>query len=779
MCGLKFADKLYIITIVFEIHIISYMVGRFTIGVHTYMLEIFKKRIIRLSIAVFSIIAMAAVTVFELKLTTDVSAATSFETVLAQFPESYRASLRALHETHPNWSFVPFNTGLDWDTVIENEMVLSRNLVPNNIMTLKGVDSVWYATPTSWKSTSITGSYNWSGNKWVEFSGGGWVQASTESVEYIMDPRNWLTENNIFMFEQLSYNSEYQTYAALKSMMDNTWMDCDYAKVGGTTKDYATVLIEVGEEYNVSPVMLCARLIQEKGAGTYNSSTKKYELKDTLANGVATSDGGKTFHAAASGETAYYNMFNIQAAGTTAADVINNGGKEAMNAGWTSQYLAIKGGTSLIASSKIDVGQDTLYFQKFSVVNEKYLYWNQYMQNLLAPVNEGYVVRTTYETNNMLDAYFTFRIPVYENMPDEACAAPSSTSTANPNYKLKTLTVKGTDSSGTTSTLALTPTFNMDTGTYNITVPYKTTSVTIAASAIASTSTVTGTGTKTLAVGKNTYKIVCKSEYGTSKTYTVNITRQEGSTYLTSLAPTTGSFTKAFGKDTVSYTMYVENSVESVKFKYKTESTIANVKIRQGSETTDMGASSSTVTTSALTLKEGTNTIYFDVYPSETDTSSVYTYKVSVVRYTDTTIDYKKLQVSNTYINGFDIGQKVSAAKKLLTVTNGSVKILNSSKEEKADSEIVGTGDYLVIYDNNGKTYKTHRICVYGDVDGTGTVDLFDFAYMKKMILKNSGLSGVYLEAADIYPDSSGLDLFDIAAIKNHILRNGKIAQTR
>ncbi len=757
------------------------------------MLGFCRKHNIKLPIIIFSVAAMLAVTAFELKSTIDIAAATSFEKTLEQFPESYRDSLRKLHEAHPYWNFVAFNTGLDWDEVIngyvnENgdwvatEMLLKRNLVPDGIMTLKGIDSGWYATPTSWKDTKVNGSYNWSANSWVQFSGGGWVQASVEAVEYVMDPRNWLTENNIFMFEQLSYNAASQTYGTLKAMMDDTWMDCDYAKVGGTSKDYATVLIELGKQYNVSPVMLCARLIQEKGAGTYNSSTKKYVLNDTLANGVATSDDGKTFHAAKSGETPYYNMFNIQAAGTTAADVINNGGREAMNAGWTTQYLALKGGIESIVSTKMERGQDTLYFQKFSVVNEKYLYWNQYMQNLLAPVNEGYTVRSTYVENGVLDSSFTFRIPVYENMPETACASPSisgGTSTANPNYKLKSLTVKGKDSSGTTTTLSLTPTFNMDTGTYNITVPYKTTSVTISASAIASTSKVTGTGTKSLSVGKNTFKVVCKSEYGTSKTYTINVTRQEGSTYLTSLAPASGSFTKTFDKDTVSYTMYVDNSVTSIKFKYKTESSIANVKIRQGSTTTDMGAGSSTVTTPAFTLKEGTNTIYFDVYPSASDTSSVYTYKVSVVRYSDTSVDYKKLQTSGSYINGFDIGQKVSSAKKLLTVTNGSVKILDSAKKEKTDSQTVFTGDYLVIYDSNGKTYKTYRIVVYGDVDGTGSVDLFDFAYMKKQILKNSGLSGVYLEAADVYPASSGLDLFDIAAIKNYILRDGKIDQTR
>lgn len=742
------------------------------------MLGFCRKHNIKLPIIIFSVAAMLAVTAFELKSTIDIAAATSFEKTLEQFPESYRDSLRKLHEAHPYWNFVAFNTGLDWDEVIENEMYLSRNLVPDGIMTLKGVDSGWYATPTSWKDTKVNGSYNWSANSWVQFSGGGWVQASVEAVEYVMDPRNWLTENNIFMFEQLSYNAASQTYGTLKAMMENTWMDCDYAKVGGTSKDYATVLIELGKQYNVSPVMLCARLIQEKGAGTYNSSTKKYVLNDTLANGVATSDGGKTFHAAKSGETAYYNMFNIQAAGTTAADVINNGGREAMNAGWTTQYLALKGGVSLIADSKIDVGQDTLYFQKFSVVNEKYLYWNQYMQNLLAPVNEGYTVRSTYVENGVLDSSFTFRIPVYENMPETACASPSisgGTSTANPNYKLKSLTVKGKGSSGTTTTLSLTPTFNMDTGTYNITVPYKTTSVTISASAIASTSKVTGTGTKSLSVGKNTFKVVCKSEYGTSKTYTINVTRQEGSTSLTLLKPTSGSLNTDFSNSKYKYTMTVDSAVSKMGFTYTTESSQAKVQLRYGSETIDCTDGK----IAAQTLVDGVNDFYIDVYPSSTDFSYKTTYHVAVTRHTKTTFDNKNFQINGSYINGFAIGQKISDVLKSMSVYNGTLKVLDSSKKEKKSSDIIATGDYITVYDSVGKVTEQYQAVVYGDINGDGVVDLLDYVYIKKHHWVEPILTGIKLEAADVYKKSEGADLLDMVVMKKYMWQNGTINQTR
>ena len=37
------------------------------------------------------------------------------------FPESYKDGLRQLHASYPNWVFKAVNTGLDWETVIENE----------------------------------------------------------------------------------------------------------------------------------------------------------------------------------------------------------------------------------------------------------------------------------------------------------------------------------------------------------------------------------------------------------------------------------------------------------------------------------------------------------------------------------------------------------------------------------------------------------------------------------------------------------------------------------
>jgi hypothetical protein len=45
------------------------------------------------------------------------------------FPESYRYQLAFLKGMHPNWTFTPLNTGLDWSYVIDQEDALGKSLL--------------------------------------------------------------------------------------------------------------------------------------------------------------------------------------------------------------------------------------------------------------------------------------------------------------------------------------------------------------------------------------------------------------------------------------------------------------------------------------------------------------------------------------------------------------------------------------------------------------------------------------------------------------------------
>lgn len=83
---------------------------------------------------------------------------------------------------------------------------------------------------------------------------------------------------------------------------------------------------------------------------------------------------------------------------------------------------ALLGGIDFVKEGYINVGQNTLYLQKFDVVNwgrDEDLYEHQYMQNLFAPESEASNMKEIYENSNGIDGNYNFIIPLYENMPSE------------------------------------------------------------------------------------------------------------------------------------------------------------------------------------------------------------------------------------------------------------------------------------------------------------------------------------------------------------------------
>ncbi len=144
---------------------------------------------------------------------------TDFESYLNSqgFPESYKVGLRQLHAQYPNWVFTAQNTGLDWNTVIENESVLGRNLVHT--------DSI-----SSYKSLQ-NGAYNWDNGVWTGFDGSTWVAASEDIVRYYMDPRNFLDEVSVFQFLDQTYDASLHTKDGLQSMLNGTFME---GTIGGS-----------------------------------------------------------------------------------------------------------------------------------------------------------------------------------------------------------------------------------------------------------------------------------------------------------------------------------------------------------------------------------------------------------------------------------------------------------------------------------------------------------------------------------------------------------------
>ena len=296
------------------------------------------------------------------------------------FPESYRSYLHQLKSQHPNWVFVPFNTNLNWETVIAEEMVGDRSWVHSS-------------KSDAWKGEQRSSS---------------WYLATKEAVEYCVDPRNFLNERYIFMFEQLTYNESYHTVQGVQNIIQTTFMR---GEIPGEGITYAQNFYNVGRGLGVSPFHLASRVYQEQGV-----------------NGTSALISG-TYP----GYEGYYNYYNISASGTTDQQVIESGLKYAQSKGWNTRVKSIAGGAEFISRNYILRGQDTLYLQKFDV-DPSYngLYYHQYMQNITAPMTEGATTRAAYEKAGALNNMFVFKIPVYLNMPASACPEPGTSDVINP-----------------------------------------------------------------------------------------------------------------------------------------------------------------------------------------------------------------------------------------------------------------------------------------------------------------------------------------------------------
>ena len=291
------------------------------------------------------------------------------------FPEEYQDKLYELKKIHPNWVFVRQNIGIDWSTVLYQENLNERSLISSS-------------ADSSFKKKPSVGT-------------AGWYVPTDEILAYYLDPRNFLSEDKVFMFEQETFSDTAHTVGAIEKVLTGTFMD---GYVEDSDKTYAQTFYDIGREINVSPISLASRVKQEQGVnGTSPLISGTYK-----------------------GYEGYYNYFNFKANGSTNEQIYKNGLAYAKEKGWDTRTKSLKGGAQLIGKNYILRGQDTAYLQKFDVDDsDNTLYTHQYMQNIAAPYSESSSTYKAYKNASLLDNSFVFKIPVYQSMPAGICIKPN------------------------------------------------------------------------------------------------------------------------------------------------------------------------------------------------------------------------------------------------------------------------------------------------------------------------------------------------------------------
>lgn len=396
------------------------------------------------------------------------------------FPESYCPYLYYLHSKHPSWIFESSLIGETIDNVAANEVEKVSLQTKNS--------NYWYYVNGNPKINE----YVSNGNHYY------YINAST--IKSFLDPRNSLFESNIFQFLNFKKNTDAINNTAVSKISN-----------GGNLSNYHNEFISAASESQVNALHLMARSKQE---GANSSAYSAILGRFTTDKGYTNTD-GRTLDG-------FYNFYNIgsyvgggysssiQRGLAYAAGYIDG---NSFDRPWNTQAKAITGGGKWIAYYYIDKGQHTNYYQKFNInSNSGYSrYTHQYMTNAYAPASEANIIQNAYTAGSLINTNFEFVIPVFSNMGNIYQPVNKSS-----NNNLASIAISGA---------TFNPTFNKDVTEYNVTITTNNTYFDVSAAVEDSRSSISGTGRINFTNDKATVNITVKAEDGSTKTYTLNVTR--------------------------------------------------------------------------------------------------------------------------------------------------------------------------------------------------------------------------------------------------------------
>ena len=709
---------------------------------------------------------------------------------LENFPSSYRPYLEEILKKHPNWKFTPLYTNLDWNYVIDQENVFGKNLVPLNYS-------------DSWKNTT-PGQYN------VEVDAG-WVDSSRQAVEYCMDPRNFLNEVRLFQFEELSYDaSSNQLNGVEKILYGTEFYDrlVSYLDSNGntihTSAKYSDLILKAGQTSYVSPYHLASRIKQEVGPFLSHKS---------ISGDV---DGYKGL----------YNFYNIGA--TSSAEpmgAIKNGlqyAKDGKGAStetknkylipWNTKEKSITGGGIFIGSSYINVGQNTIYLQKFHVVggNNGSLFWHQYMTNVLAPYSESKSIYNGYQKTGILDTTMSFIIPIYENMPEIPVQSPSVNKSdyVQDNTKVYCNATNVNIRSGPgTSYEVITMVTNQDKMTRiarGVQSGERWDRVQLENGIVGYIYQTYVTELPPVEIEKIDIHIDNPVlQKGETKPLQITISPQEASDHkviYTSSNPEVATVDdkgniQAIRSGTTTITVKAEENSVQNQIEVEVYSKVTGIVIDQteiymqiddtfkinGTIEPDDANNKNILFSSKLpevaqiddhgnitAYKEGDAII---TAASEENPEMKQECKVIVVRkMEDSEIHFdSSLQINSLEISGLDYTKNTVADIKNLITTNLEIEIRNNQDKVLSETELVGTGSRIIVKED-GKILRVYKIILYGDANGDGKITSADLLVLQRHILEIEPLEEIYRKATNINKNGKKPTSVDLLLIQRHIL---------
>lgn len=714
------------------------------------------------------------------------------------FPSSYQPYLREIAKNHPNWAFKALYTNLDWSHVINQENKFGTNLVPKNYS-------------DSWKNTT-PGQYN------VEVDSG-WVDSSRQAVEYCMDPRNFLNEVRLFQFETLSYEERTNSLDGIEKILYGTEFyntKVSYLTSTGSTvnmtEKYSDLILKGGKTSQVSPYHLASRIKQEVGPFLSHSS---------ISGKVAGYEG-------------LYNFYNIGATSSSEPmGAIKNGlqyakdGKGASQATkdkylipWNTKEKSITGGAIFIGSSYINVGQNTIYLQKFDVNDDRNgtLFTHQYMTNVLAPYSESKSIYSGYQKSGLLDTAMTFIIPVYDNMPEIPTDSPniSTSDFTNDNTKVYCNATSVNVRTGPSTSYEVITTISKDTKMTRIAkgiqLGERWDKVILENGIVGYIYQTYVTELPAVQIEKIEVSIdnTTTLQKGERKQLTVTITPQEASSHIvlyTSSNPQVATVDdkgniRAISSGTTTITVKAEENDVQGQITITVHTLVTGISLDQSEiymavgdtfqinaiiepddaddKTIVYSSSDTNVATigenGIITAKQKGITTVTGI--SNENANIKAECKLTVVRaMEDSEIHFdSSLTVNSMEVSGIDYNSNTVADIKGKITTDLEIEIVNYQNEILKDTDVVGTGCKILIKED-GNILRQYQIIVYGDVDGTGKIDSVDLLVLQRHILEIKPLEQIFRKAANIDKNGKKPSSVDLLLIQRHILQLQLIEQ--
>ena len=647
----------------------------------------------------------------------------------------------------------------------------------------------------------------------------GWVDCSRQAVEYTMDPRNFLNEVRIFQFETLSFEEATSTKSTIEKILYGTEFynkKVDYYNSSGalisTNSLYSDLILNAGRTSRVSSLHLSARIKQEVGPFLSHSSIS------------GTVDGFKGL----------YNFYNIGATSSSEPmGAIKNGLQYAKDGKgmssdkkakylipWDNKEKAITGGAIFIGESYINVGQNTIYLQKFDVNDERNgtLFTHQYMTNVLAPYSEGKSTYNGYKNGNILNSNLSFLIPVYENMPE----LPTETPNINPNDYTSDNTKVYADvstvlniRSGPSTSYDIVATVSKDEVMTRIAKGKQSGELW---DRVKLSNGILGYAFQSylkevpeepeipiqeiqLSLSKNpinknekvSLEVKILPENATDKTI-----KYSSSDTSIAMVDESGTILGLRSGNAI-ITAYSE------KYNIKKE-----IKIQVYSEVTDL-----ILDITDIVLIKGQNTkINANVMPEDANNPKVIfssnnnaiatvdsegnisgkeegetqiiatteenqiQKEVNVIVVTlDEDIQFTDLIITGNIISGLEEGKNSVLEIKNKIQTTYKIEIYNENNEVLLDNQPVGTGNIFKCFDENNNEVMEYIFLYYGDVNGDGKINSIDLLVLQRHILEIEKLEGVKLKAGNINKDGKKPTSRDLLLIQRHILGLQKIDQ--